>query len=107
MVIVLVDPVVEGFGSLAVCGPGGGVGPFGGEGPLEPFDFAVGLGTVRPDADMVDVDCFEGVTEDSGGVSGSVVGHDRLDHDPLLGEPLTCPLYESDTGVSLFVWTEL
>ena len=39
---------------------------------MEPFDFAVGLGPVRPDADMVDVNCFEGVTEDSGGVSGSV-----------------------------------
>ena len=46
VMVVEVEPGGQGAGALAVGVPGSGVGPFGEQGAVEAFDFAVGLGPV-------------------------------------------------------------
>ena len=93
MVVVDVDPVLQGLVAVVFGEVGAGVDPFFGQGPVEPFDFAVGLGPVGPGPDMFDV--TEGALEGSGSVSVPVVGHDRFDGDAMVSEELLGPLPET------------
>jgi hypothetical protein len=56
---------------------------------------------------VADVDRFERVSPHLGAVGGSVVGHDRLDGDPTIGEPFAGSHHEPQCGDSGFVVTEL
>jgi hypothetical protein len=62
-----------------------GVGPFVGQGAVEAFDFAVGLGSIWSGAPVLDV--AQGVGEGVGSVAGSVVGQHVSDCDSTVDEP--------------------
>ena len=96
VVVVDVDPVLQGVVAVGFGQVGTGVGPFLGEGPVESFDFAVGLRPVGAGPDVFDP--TEGGLEGLGSVTGPVVGHDRLDGDPVRGEELLGPLPEGGAG---------
>jgi hypothetical protein len=51
--VVQMQPVVQGGGSLLVAGVDPDVGPLGQQGPVEPLDLAVGLGPIGSGALMV------------------------------------------------------
>ena len=73
--------MVEGGDSLGFGGVGLGIGPFLEHDAVEPFDFAVGLGSVGAGAFVCDVvaeSLFEGV----GAVAGAVVSQDSCHGDP-------------------------
>ena len=55
MVVVGVEPLCQGFGAFGVGGVDAGVDPFVGEGAVESFDFAVLLGLVGTDVEVVNV----------------------------------------------------
>ena len=79
MVVVVVKPV-EGLVSGLVVGPGLEVGPFGFEGLVVSFYFAVLLGMIGFDRDMTDAVLGEqGSERSAAGVAPVVVGHDLRD----------------------------
>ncbi len=80
VVVVVVEPVAEGLVSGLVVGPGLGVGPFGFEGLVVSFHFAVLLGMIRFDRDMTDAVLGEqGSERSAAGVAAVVIGHDLRD----------------------------
>lgn len=54
VVIVVMDPGGVGCCASVVGEVGAGEGPLGGEGAVEPFDLAVGLGPLGPGAAVLD-----------------------------------------------------
>ncbi len=60
----------------------------------EAFGLAVGLWTVRSDADVADRMAMQDGLMAAGPVGRSVVGHDALDADPMLGKPREGALQE-------------
>jgi hypothetical protein len=85
--VVGVEPGVKCFAAGGLGGVGAGVGPFVGEGAVEPLDFPVGLGPVGAGALVGDVQVLAGRGPDPGAVAGAVVGQDALDGDAGGGVP--------------------
>src|ERR1700722_5811057 len=85
--VVGVQPGVKGGAAFGFGGVGAGVGPFVGEGAVEPFDFAVGLGPVGAGALVGDAQVRAGSGPVAGAVAATVVGEDALDGDPGGGVP--------------------
>src|SRR5699024_3168799 len=79
------EPVGVGGGTVFVAAVRLGVGPFLGQGAVEAFDFAVGLGLVRSGVAMLD-GLAESVIEQPRPVTGAIVGHDCGHGDTRLGE---------------------
>ena len=102
VVVVGVEPGGESVASLGVGAVGVGVGPFVGQGAVEAFDFAVGLGPVGAGAFVGDVRA-EGGGEVAGSVAGAVVGQDAGDGDCVVGEPGVGASPERGGGVAAFV----
>ena len=71
VVIVVVEPVLEGLVSGFVVGPGLLVGPFAFEGLVVSFYFAVLLGMIRFDRDMADTVPGKQIGERSAAGGGS------------------------------------
>ncbi len=84
MVIVVVQPGRVGGRAGFVAAVELHVGPYGGEGAVEPLDFAVSLRPVRP-CRLVRRGAQGGV-EHRRAVAGSVVGEHSADDDAVLGE---------------------
>ncbi|NYI03534.1 hypothetical protein FHU37_000477 [Allostreptomyces psammosilenae] len=83
MVVVGVEEGGQGVGALLVAGVGLEVGPFLGQGAVEAFDLAVGLGVVGAGAFVGDAAGGQDVAPAGGGVAGSVVGQDAFDGDSV------------------------
>jgi hypothetical protein len=78
--VVVVQPRVKCRRSFGVAGIWLGVGPFGGQGPVESLDLAVGPRAVRVDEPLFGIQLCDGCLE-SGGlpVGEGVVGDDAYD----------------------------
>src|SRR5215204_5743393 len=63
VMVVGVEPVVEGGGAGRVVGPGRHVGPFVGQAAVEAFNLAVGLGPIRRDRPVPGAALGQGVLE--------------------------------------------
>jgi len=73
--------------ALGLGGVGAGVGPVAGQGAVEAFDLAVGLGTVGAGALGLDTQLLAGGFLDLGAVGGIVVGQDSLYPDSSGAKP--------------------
>jgi hypothetical protein len=62
------------------------VGPFLEQGPVEPFDLAVGLGAADPGAGVLDAQSLVLIAPGMAEVGGTVVGQDPFDADAVAGE---------------------
>ena len=87
VVVVVVQPGVDGLAALAGAGIGSGVGPFAQGGLDEALGLAVGPGRVGPGAQMPEAGVGAGVAEIVRAVGRAVVGHDALDGDAVAAEP--------------------
>src|SRR4051794_5464552 len=97
MMVVVVEPAVKAAGSFGFGAVGAHVGPFVGQGPVEAFDFAVGLGAVGADAAVFDVEVGAQSSPGVALVARAAVGEERLDGDAVLGEPAVGAGKERDT----------
>ena len=80
LVVVVVEPWCQGCAALVVADEHLTVCPFGLQGPVEAFHFAVLPGTVRFDRDVFGSELFEHVPEVvAAGVAPVVVGHHFFD----------------------------
>ena len=109
MVVVVVDPWLQGQGALVVAGEHLPVGPFGLEGPVEAFHFAVLAWAVGSDADVVGVEAGkDGAELVALGIGPVVVGHHLLDAgDPVRGVELGGAGHEPSTRFTAFVRVDL
>ncbi len=91
LMVVVVDPWCQSCAALVVAGEYLPVGPFGLEGPVEAFHFAVLPWAVRSDTHMVCVEAGKHSGEVAAfGVGPVVVGHHRFDlRDAVRGEELS------------------
>src|SRR4029077_2496217 len=84
--VVVLEPGVEGVGACGVrvvAAPGG---PFGLQGAVEAFDFAVGPGAVRADVALLRAERGDGVAERGGAAVGErVVGEHPFDAGDAVG----------------------
>ena len=86
VVIVEVEPAGRAVaGGFVTVEPG--VGPAVGQGAVEAFDLAVGLGSVGPGPFVGDAEVGAGVAPGVGAVGGAVVGQHAFDGDAVFGEP--------------------
>ena len=81
--------------------------PFVEHGPVESFDFAVDLWLAGWNAYVADPVFGEGVTEQVALVTRAVVGHDGLDRDAVVGEPVGCSLDERHSSSGFLVVEDL
>jgi hypothetical protein len=80
LVVVVLEPWLQGLGACVVGGEDLPVGPFGLEGLVESFDFAVLPGAVGSDGDVFGSElCDDGGNGMALGVAVVVVGHDLVD----------------------------
>lgn len=109
MVVVGVQEVAERLGALAVCGVGPDVGPFLGQGAVEAFDFAVGLGSVGPGVFARRADLGQGVLPGQAfAVGHGVVGQDAFDAvDAVFGVEGCGSQEESGAGGGFLVGVDL
>ncbi len=103
--IVGVQEVGEGSDALGLAGVGAGVGPFLFQGPVEPFDLAVGLRPVGPGPLVGDV--TQGLGEQVRTVGRPVIGQHPLHADPAAGEPGACAFPERAGGLLLLISQDL
>jgi hypothetical protein len=106
VVIVVIQPGVVCGGSLGFAGVWLRVGPFGGEGPVEPFDFPVGLRAMRLGPFVLDVLAERG-GEGVRPIAGAVVCHHRGHRDPEAGEERIRSFPERGGGLLAFVVEDL
>src|SRR6476620_3045699 len=99
--VVDVQPAGQGPGPGSLGGVDPNVGTLDEQGAVEPFDFAVGLGSVGPDPLVGDCVGGAGRGPLPGPVAGPVVGQDPLDGDAVAGEPGDRPGPERHRGVGL------
>ena len=83
------------------------MGPFLEQDPVEPFDFAVGLGPVGAGAFVGDAGLVEDGPPEAGSVAGAVVGEDSFDADAVLGEERVGSMPERCCAGALFVGEDL
>ena len=74
---------------------------------MEPFDFAVGLGSVWAGSFVGDAELGAGVAPGERSVTGAVVGQDSFDSDAVVGEPRDGAVEDADSGFGLLVSTDL
>src|SRR4051812_21205990 len=91
MVVVAVQERRDRVDSLLLAGPGLGVETFLGQGPVEPFDLAVGLRPVGPGVSVSDP-LAQCVVERSGPVAGAVIGQYPADHLDAVGREVSACL---------------
>ena len=78
--VVSVKPDGQLAGAFAGVGIGPGVGPFAQRGLDEAVGLSVGSGRIGLGADVADLEALAGCGEVTRFVTGTVVGHDPLDH---------------------------
>lgn len=100
------QPAFVCCGALGFAGVGLRVGPFRGQGAVEPFDLAVGLWPVGPGPFVLDV-LAERRGENVGPVAGAVIGHHRGHGDPEVGEERVRSFPEPGRGLLAFVVEDL
>ena len=107
--VVVGQPGVKGEGSGGVAGVGLPVGPFGGQGPVEPLDLPVLPGAVGLDEDVGGTQAGHRVGERTAVPVGErVVGDDLLDPcDAVRGEVLAGAGQERRAGRALLVGVDL
>ena len=107
--VVVLKPGRKGVSSGLVGGEDLPVGPFGGEGAVEAFDFAVGPGAVRFDEPLLSSDRGDRVLEIGRvPISERVVGEDSFDpRDALAGEELGRAQQNAGRGGSFLVIVDL
>jgi hypothetical protein len=88
--VVVLEPGGKGCGSLVVVGEGLPVGPFGGQGPVEPLDLAVLPGAVRFDEHLAGAEGGADLTQ------GPLVGPGVVSHDSF--DPVDAPGGEVGRG---------
>jgi hypothetical protein len=93
-----VQPACKRGGSGGIGAVDAHVGPFVEQGAVEPFDFAVPLGTSGWEASVSGAGGFDGRGERCGLVAGAVVGLEHFDGDAELGEPVMGSVPEADRG---------
>src|SRR5579863_1730986 len=81
--VVAMEPAVKGSGSSCLAAVGPDVSPLLQEGPVEPLDLSIGLGSVGPAVAMENPCLLEGLVEEDPPVGAGVVGHHPLDDDPV------------------------
>jgi hypothetical protein len=87
-VVVVVEPCWQGLAAGGFVGVMVGEGPAVGEGAVEAFEFAVGLGPVGPGFLGCDAEFGAGVAPQMAAVGGAVVGQDAFDGgDAAVGLP--------------------
>jgi hypothetical protein len=107
VVIVAVQPGVDGPAALARAGIGSGVGPFA-QGSLdEALGLAVGARRVGLGAQVAQAGISAGTTEIMLAVGRAVVGHDALDGDAMAVEPGERALEEGDGAGLLLIGQDL
>ncbi len=107
VIVVGVEPVWQGVAALGFGGVRLGVGPFVGESAVEPFDFAVGLGSVGPGALVDDGELRACSSPRLRAVARAVVGQDALDGDAGGGIPGVRAVQERGGGVFALVGEDL
>lgn len=107
--VVVVDEVWQSGCALVVAGEDLAVGPFGGEGAVESFDFAVLPWAVWSDEFVFDVAFSEELAESGAvAVAPGVVGDESFDAgDAVGGEELESAFDETGAGVGAFVGEDL
>jgi hypothetical protein len=107
VIVVGVEPVWQGAAAF-VFGPVGlGVGPFVGQGAVEPLHFAVGLGPVGPGSPRGDAELVARERPQFRAVAGAVVADDALDGDAVAGVPGVRAVQERGCGVFALVGQDL
>jgi len=101
VVIVVMHPAWELRAAVSVAEVEPGVGPFVGQGAVESFDFAVGLGPVRSRPSMFNA--FDSIAKCMRSIAGSVVGQHISNDNAALGEPGVGPQPEVSSRLFAFV----
>src|ERR1041385_637536 len=105
--VVDVEPSVKGSTAGAVGAVDGGIGAFFDEGPVEPFDLAVDLGSADGNPSVDRPGGGERLLEVAAEVGPGVVGHDPADDDAVGSEPGGGPGPEGGAGRAPFVVEDL
>jgi hypothetical protein len=104
VMVVQMEPVVQGSGAFAVGSVGAHIGPFGQQGAVEALDLAVGLGPVGAgealDRSEVGDDLLELAAV---AVGEGVVGQHPLDGDAMAGEEHPGPAEEPRAAVAALI----
>src|SRR4051794_15166817 len=101
--VVVPDPAVKGAGAFAAGAVDRAVGPAGEQGADEAFGFAVGLGPVRPGAEVAEAGLAAGECVHDAAVAGAVVGEYGLDVDAVAAVVGDGAAEEASRGRGAFV----
>src|SRR5438067_152540 len=96
--VVVPEPSVKGLCSFVAGVVDRAVGPAAQQGADEPFGFAVGLGPVGAGAEVADSHSAARDRVDRGAVSGTIVGEQLLQRDPVPGVEVPRSLEEADNS---------
>jgi hypothetical protein len=107
VVIVEVEPGGEGFAAGVFGAVEASQSPAVGQGAVEAFDLAVGLGPVGPGLLRLDAEFGAGVAPGAGFVGWSVVAQHAFDGDAAGGEPSGGIAQDFDGGRGLLVIVDL
>jgi len=107
MVIVRVEPVLEGSGAGSVRAVEADIGPLLQQGAVETFYLAVGLRSIGAGATVSRPEFSASAGEETTAVGRTVVGEDRLDGNRTLGKPDLGAGPESNDGLGSLVVQDL